>query len=220
VTFSALIFDWRGTLVTTLSWRQWAEEGLRRAGRECSPARVEELVWALDASDPGGVRLDGPGVDCDAEVHRKTYFEVFGEAGFAADVAQALYAVESDYRFNLFAADVAPTLRRLKESGARVAVLSDIHFDIRPAFAAAGMGGLIDAFVLSFEQGVQKPDPAVFGAALSALAAVTDEALMVGDRSGPDGAAVEHGITTLLLPPLRSPDDRRLDRVLALTGNR
>jgi FMN phosphatase YigB (HAD superfamily) len=82
------------------------------------------------------------------------------------------------------------------------------------------MGGLIEVFVLSFEQGAQKPDPAVFGAGLSALAAVTDEALMVGDRSGPDGAAVECGISTSLLPPLRRPDDRRLDRVLALTGNR
>jgi FMN phosphatase YigB (HAD superfamily) len=220
VTFSAVIFDWRGTLVTTLSRQQWAEEGLRRAGRERSPARVGELLRALEASDPGGARLDGPGVDCDAEVHRRTYFEVFGEAGLASEVAEALYAVESDHSFNLFAADVAPTLRRLKESGARVAVLSDIHFDIRPAFTAAGMGGLIDAFVLSFEQGVQKPDPAIFGAALSALAADTDATLMVGDRSGPDGAAVEQGITTLLLPPLRSPDDRRLDRVLALTGSR
>ena len=47
-------------------------------------------------------------------------------------------------------------------------MLSDVHFDIRPAFIAAGMDGLVDTFVLSFEQGVQKPDPAIFVAALDA----------------------------------------------------
>jgi FMN phosphatase YigB (HAD superfamily) len=46
----------------------------------------------------------------------------------------------------------------------------------------------------------------------------SDEALMVGDRSRPDGAAVEQGITTLLLPPLRQAADCRLDKVLALCG--
>jgi len=39
---------------------------------------------------------------------------------------------------------------------------------------------------------------------------------MVGDRGGWDGAATDVGITTLLLPPLRSPDERRLHRVLDL----
>jgi hypothetical protein len=41
---------------------------------------------------------------------------------------------------------------------------------------------------------------------------------MVGDRSQPDGPAVEHGITTLLLPPLTHPGQRRLHHVLALVG--
>jgi FMN phosphatase YigB (HAD superfamily) len=63
---------------------------------------------------------------------------------------------------------------------------------------------------------MQKPDPAMFTRTLDALGVSPDEALMVGDRSRPDGAAVELGITTLLLPPLRHVADRRLDKVLAL----
>lgn len=39
---------------------------------------------------------------------------------------------------------------------------------------------------------------------------------MVGDRSRPDGGAVERGITTLLIPPLDDPRDARLHKVLAL----
>ena len=49
-------------------------------------------------------------------------------------------------------------------------------------------------------------------------ASTPDEALMVGDRSRPDGAAVELGIATLLLPPLDDPGERRLHHVTALCG--
>ena len=93
-----------------------------------------------------------------------------------------------------------------------------MHVDIRPAFAAAGLAGVVDVFTLSFEQGTQKPDPRMFTRTLDELGLRAGEALMVGDRSGPDGAAVEVGDPTLLLPPLRGPDDRRLHPVLALCG--
>jgi len=218
VTFSSVIFDWRGTLVTTLSWPQWIGQALRQTGRDHSPASVQDVESALAAVDPDEARLDAPGVDCDAEVHRRTYFEVFADAGLEPELAAALYAVESDHRHNPFATDAAETLSKIKDAGISIAVLSDIHFDLRPAFTAAGLNGVVDAFVLSFEQGVQKPDPAMFAAALAALDVDGDTTLMVGDRSRPDGAAVEVGITTLLLPPLRSIHDRRLHRVTTLCG--
>ena len=113
---------------------------------------------------------------------------------------------------------MADTFTALRARGIRIAVVSDIHVDLRPAFDAAGLGGLVDVFTLSFEQGIQKPDPLMFTRTLDALGVGPDDALMVGDRSRPDGAAVESGIPTLLLPPLRSVDDRRLHLVLALCG--
>ncbi|NAZ83583.1 HAD hydrolase-like protein [Kineococcus sp. R8] len=218
MTFTSVIFDWRGTLVTTLSWQAWVEEALRLAGREHSVAHVDRVLKALQAADPGEVRLEAPGVDSDATLHRSTYFGVFADAGFDSELSEALYAVESDHHHNHFATDVAETLRQLRKAEVRLAVLSDVHFDIRPAFAEAGMDGLVDTFVLSFEQGVQKPDPAMFATAVESLGTPAQDTLMVGDRSRPDGAAVEQGITTLLLPPLRSADDRRLHRVLSLCG--
>lgn len=39
---------------------------------------------------------------------------------------------------------------------------------------------------------------------------------MVGDRGGYDGAATAVGITTLLVPPLITVDDLRLQRVVDL----
>ena len=71
-------------------------------------------------------------------------------------------------------------------------------------------------FTLSCEVGAQKPDPVMFLRTLDALGVPPADALMVGDRSRPDGAAVELGVATLLLPPLRSTTDRRLHHVLAL----
>jgi FMN phosphatase YigB (HAD superfamily) len=94
--------------------------------------------------------------------------------------------------------------------------VSDIHFDLRPLFARAGFEGLVDVFTLSFEKGVQKPDPLMFELTLTALGVEPSAALMVGDRSRPDGAAVENGITTSLLPPLRNVHEARLHKVLAL----
>jgi len=111
VNFSCVIFDWRGTLVTTRSPQDWAEEALRLAGREHSAAHVEAVLRALEAVDPDEARLDGAGVDCDAAVHRQTYLGVFAHAGFDPELAEALYAVESDYRHNNFAADVPEVLQ-------------------------------------------------------------------------------------------------------------
>ncbi len=209
----AVIFDWRGTLVTTLSTAEWVSSALGRAGRSRDAAAVTEVADRLRGVQD---RIDDPLMDVDARMHRAHLLSAFADAGLDDALAGALYDVESDTAHNRFAADVAPTLTALKERGLRVGVLSDVHVDVRPAFEAAGLSGLVDAFTLSFEHGVVKPDPAAFAIALEALGAAPDQTLMVGDRSVPDGGAVEAGLTVLLLPPLRSADEERLHRVLDL----
>ncbi len=215
--FQAVLFDWRGTLVTTSTLQEWIREALRRLGRPAEDGEVDELATLLDGAEDA---LDGPGVDCDADLHRRTYRTAFRDLGIDDDLAEALYAVESDPAANPFADDAADTLHRLRAAGLRLAVVSDIHVDIRPAFAAAGLEELVDVFTLSFEQGVQKPDPLMFTRTLAALGADASASLMVGDRSRPDGGAVEAGLTTLLLPPLTSVTHRRLHHVPALCGVR
>ncbi len=54
-----------------------------------------------------------------------------------------------------------------------VAVVSNIGFDLRPLCAALGFAELVDAFVLSYEVGRCKPDPAIFLQACAAAAAST-----------------------------------------------
>jgi FMN phosphatase YigB (HAD superfamily) len=214
----AVLFDWRGTLVVNLTDVEWVGRALIALGREPDPATVEGIASAISRANGPENRLDGPGVDCDAALHRRTFLDVLTDAGLDPALVDSLYAVESDPRNNAFAGDVLETFVALRERGIRIAVVSDIHVDLRPAFDAAGLAGLVDVFTLSFEQGVQKPDPLMFTRTLEALGVEPAEALMVGDRSRPDGAAVESGIPTLLVPPLRSVDDRRLHLVLAVCG--
>jgi FMN phosphatase YigB (HAD superfamily) len=209
-----VLFDWRGTLAVAPTVEQWVAEALRRLGRPADGPAVDALAPRLLQV---GDELDAPGTDTDADRHRQTYHRVLRGLGLDEDLVASLYAVESDPTRNVFADDVAETLARLRAAGLRIGVVSDIHVDIRPAFAAAGLP--VDVFTLSFEQGVQKPDPAMFSRTLSALDLAPAEALMVGDRSRPDGAAVELGIPTLLLPPLAHPSDRRLHFVTALCGS-
>lgn len=49
--------------------------------------------------------------------------------------------------------------------------MSNIAFDVRPAFEAIGAAVDVDEFVLSFEVGAVKPDPAIFTAALNSRVA-------------------------------------------------
>lgn len=213
-----MVFDWRGTLVTTLTADEWVGEALALLGRERDAESVAHLLTAISHADGEPSRLEADGVDCDARRHRDTYYAVFSDAGLDDDLSDALYAVESDPTHNHFADDVAETLRSVRDRGCQVAILSDIHFDLRPAFVAAGLDRFVDQYVLSFERGVQKPNPAIFRAALDALGSSPERTLMVGDRASHDGAAVGLGMPTLLVPTLTHPGQRRLDLVRNLVG--
>lgn len=212
----AVVFDWRGTLVTTLDTEDWIRAALLRIGRTASAETVARLVQALTDAAGEPDRLDSPGMDSDRNLHRDTCYQVFADAEFDEELADALYAVESDPAYNPFALDVAQTFEALAEHGCRVAVLSDIHFDLRPAFTSAGLADFVTEFVLSFEHGAQKPDPAIFRRVLDRLGTSPPETLMVGDRASHDGAALAIGMPTLLVPPLTDVTERRLHHVPAM----
>lgn len=215
MTFRGVLFDWRGTLVVGPTFEGWVAEALRRLGRPHEGDATAGIAARLERT---GDDLDAPGTDADAALHRRTYLRVLADLGLEAELVTALYEVECDPAFTTFADDAAPTLRALHDADLRIAVVSDIHVDIRPSFAAAGLAELVDVFTLSFEQGVQTPDPEMFTRTLTALGIAPHEALMVGDRSRPDGGAVEVGMVTLLLPPLAHQAERRLQHVAALCG--
>ncbi len=218
--FRAVLLDWRGTLVVAPTFPWLATTALTRLGRDASPDAVEHVLRRLRSADSS--HADSSQVDTDAAQHRAAYLAWFAAAGVDDELAEALYAAESDASLNPFAADVGDLLRALAAADVRVGVVSDIHVDLRPVFAAQPAGDgrtwadLVDVWALSYELGVAKPDPAIFRYALESLGLDPHDVLMVGDRGPWDGAAAELGITTLLLPPLAHPGQARLHRVLDL----
>lgn len=220
VAFQGVLLDWRGTLVVAPTYRWLVQTALGLLGRDTSAGSVDAVLAQLRAADASEV--ESSATDTDAAVHRRAYAAWFRAAGLDESLAEGLYAVESDAALNPFAADVGPLLRTLQAAGVRIGVVSDVHVDLRPVFSQqVGPDGiswadLVDAWALSFELGVAKPDPAIFTAALDLLGLPAEQVLMVGDHGAWDGAAAELGITTLLLPPLHAVDDLRLQRVLDL----
>lgn len=66
--------------------------------------------------------------------------------------------------------DVAPTLRALRESGVKTAILSNGEPTmLAAAIAAAGLGDLLDEVLSVEEVGVFKPDPRVYQCAVDRL---------------------------------------------------
>lgn len=218
--FRGVLLDWRGTLVVAPTYRWLVATALARLGRRVADADVERVQDALRGTD--SARVDSSYIDTDVHEHRAAYAEWFRAARLDDDLAAALYAVESDVSLNPFAHDVGPLLAALDSAAVRVGVVSDIHVDLRPTFDSHRLADgrswaeLVHTWALSFELGVAKPDPAIFRAALDGLDLPASDVLMVGDRGGWDGAAVDIGMTTLLLPPLQDPSDERLHRVLDL----
>ena len=138
--------------------------------------------------------------DLSEPAHRAAY------AGLAATVNAGIEGLaDALYERVLLAdgwrvyADTVPTLSALRAAGVPVAVVSNIGFDLRQLADELGFAALIDEFVLSFEVGRCKPDPAIFIKACAALRADPEQVLMVGDTPADAGAAAA-GCSVLMLP--------------------
>ena len=108
--------------------------------------------------------------------------------------------------------DTEAALKAASERGLKVGVLSNIAFDIRPAFTARGWDAYVDEFVLSFEVGAIKPELEIFRKAVQALGVPATETLMVGDSEEADGGARALGCEFALVDPL--PTAERPDALL------
>jgi HAD superfamily hydrolase (TIGR01509 family) len=205
---TAVLFDWRGILVHDPPHEWWVATALERCGRHALPTDVAALCDALRVvGDSPEVRAGEATCDCSPEAHRAWSFDFFERAGLDDELASALYDLDLDPVAHDFYPDVAPTFDALHRAGLSIAVVSDIHFDLRPEFRAGGLDEFVDAYVLSYEHGMQKPDPRVFEFTLNLLGVDAADALMVGDRASHDGGAVACGIATLLLPAVATSDD-------------
>lgn len=85
--------------------------------------------------------------------------------------------------------DAAEVLASLRDRGVAIGVVSNIGWDLRPVFRAHGLDPYVDAYVLSFEHGVQKPDARLFHTACTLLGHHPTDVVMVGDDRHADAGA-------------------------------
>jgi len=205
-----VLFDFHGTLAQVEDPVTWVLAAAATCGREldrgAATVLADRLVTAGRAGGPRPYRVP-PHLaehwadrDLYAHSHRAAYTGLAATVHSDVDgLADALYDRLLDADGWLPYADAEPTLRSLHEAGIKVAVVSNVGFDIRPHFAAWGLDGLVDAYALSFEVGRAKPDPAIFLRACGMLGVDPEHTLMVGDTPA-DAGAVQAGCAALVLP--------------------
>lgn len=203
----AVLFDYSGTLFRLEEDDSWFE-GMTVDEREVDVHVQAELMRRMTA--PTGQHVEMPpdayhawvNRDLAPHLHREAYLHVLRESGVAAHQAEALYGLLVDPMNWTPYPDTAEVLKGLHRQGIKTAVVSNIAFDVRPAFEAIGAADNVDEFVLSFEVGAVKPSAAIFETALTRLGVAPEYTVMVGDSEEADGGARALGCGFLLVDPL------------------
>jgi HAD superfamily hydrolase (TIGR01509 family) len=220
----AVLFDYSGTLFRLEEDESWFQ-GIHIDERQIDGHVQAELMRRLTAPVGQHVEMTPDSYhawvnrDLAPHLHREAYLHVLRESGVAAHHAEALYSRLIDPSSWTPYPDTVEVLRRLHRQGVKTAVVSNIAFDIRPAFQALGVADYVAEFVLSFEVGAVKPDAAIFETALTRLGVDAAHAVMVGDSDEADGGARAVGCGFSLVDPLpttQRPDG--LTRALAEYG--
>jgi HAD superfamily hydrolase (TIGR01509 family) len=203
----AVLFDFSGTLFRLEEDESWFED-IKLDEREVDGHVQAELMRRLTAPVGRSVEMTPEAYhawvnrDLAPHLHREAYLHVLRESGLADHHAEALYERVIDMSSWTPYPDTADVLKGLHRQGIKTAVVSNIAFDVRPAFVAIGIADYVDAFVLSFEVGAIKPDAAIFETALARLGVAAAHAVMVGDSDEADGGARAIGCGFLLVDPL------------------
>lgn len=224
-----MLFDFHGTLATTVDPVSWVITAAAACGVELE--RMKATILADRIATAGGL----PGVSRPQRVppalaevwadrdlyeyaHRAAY------VGLAATVpcdvpglAEAIYERVLVPEGWLPYPDARQALDALRRAGVKLAVVSNIGFDIRPMLDSWQLSGLLDAVVLSYEVGCLKPDPAIFLRACGLLGVEPERTLMVGDTAD-DAGAVAAGCAALVMPASAGGSSNGLNRVVRLAG--
>ncbi|MFD7643579.1 HAD family hydrolase [Kitasatospora sp. NPDC059795] len=176
---TAVVFDFFGTLTPSTPAGVWDDH----AARSAAPLGLPTGVWraALDSSFPE--RATGSLGDLAATFRtlaRRNGLDPGDEALTAACAARLAAQRE------LFAlrADAVPTLTELRARGLRLGVLSDCTAELAESWSQLPLAELVDARVLSCEEGRRKPDPELFQLIARRLGVAPQDCLYVGDGGG------------------------------------
>ncbi|PAZ15706.1 hydrolase [Streptomyces sp. SA15] len=222
---AAVLFDFSGTLFRIESAESWLRAVLAEAGLSLPEPELLRAAQGLErvGALPGGAVADQriPDElaalwdirDKSAELHRAAYTGASRQVPLPEpELYDALYDRHMTPAAWAPYPDAPEVLRTLRERGIGIGVVSNIGWDLRPVFREHGLDPYIDTYVLSYEHGIQKPDPRLFETACAALGADPRDVVMVGDDRRADGGAAALGCAVHFvdhLPVTQRPDGLR-----------
>jgi HAD superfamily hydrolase (TIGR01549 family) len=214
---NAVLFDWRWTVFADEDDRTWIRNSAASIGRTLSDDEIDAIILRLrEAEQQPKIASALDRCDISPEVNRAAMLALYRAAELDDELAGAVWERDGHPDSSFPYEDTRAVFEGLRQHSCRIGIVSDIHYDIREHFRRHDLDTFVDAYILSFEHGCQKPDPRIYELALSALDAQPAETLMVGDRASHDGASVAVGIPALILPTITGAGVRGLDLVLAL----
>lgn len=169
----AVTFDLFGTLVPTYE----AQAANRKIARTLGVSEADYLK-ALKDSAEGRYRGRFPTVEAMFE-HIFARLDLPSNERIREQIVR--YRLEAT-RLNLRPrADAAPTLKRLKQAGFALGVLSDCSPDVPPLYAETPLTTWVDVSVFSCLVKLKKPDPDIYHLICQELGVTPDRCIYVGD---------------------------------------
>ncbi|MFI9202686.1 HAD family hydrolase [Streptomyces sp. NPDC053048] len=223
-----VLFDFSGTLFRTEPAGSWLSAAASRLGLVLGEDETARLAGLLEdaGAQPGGrgPRQVPPPLaglwqqrDLSPEEHRAAYTGLSRRVDLPDPrLHDALYARHMEPAAWRPYPDAPGVLSELRRRGVRTAVVSNIGWDLRPVFREHGLYELVDAYVLSYEHRVQKPDPRLFRTACEAIGLPPADVLMVGDSAHADAGAGRIGCAVRLVEHL--PVEERPEGLLPVLG--
>ena len=207
----AVFFDLYNTLVDFDPPREEVQaEICREFGIEVAPEAIRRAIPAADnffyqenVRSSIGKRTPQEKLDFYAEyesrILREAGVEVSKEVALQIMARFGLKLRQPDAKLVLFD-DVEPALAQLKGKGLTLGMITNVDYDIAPVCHRLGLFSYLDFIVTSHEVHTEKPDPAIFHAALERAAVKASETIHVGDQYHADVLGARNaGIKPLLL---------------------
>ena len=193
----AVILDWMNTIARAEPDRhEQYIQVCHEFGIEASPLKVVRGIYAACTQVPQGVPHKFNESE-DPEVFLRFHNIVLSEVGVKVSRETALEMLKKESeiarkeRYVLYD-DVLPTLETLKQRGLILGLLTTVTKDVN-IYRELGLEPYLNSIVTSKEVGANKPEPAIFLAALERAGVSASEAVYVGDQYETDVVGARGG---------------------------
>jgi HAD superfamily hydrolase (TIGR01493 family) len=199
VAVRGVLLDFSGTLFRLELGAAWVRGLTNVDGTPVTEAQQATLLAVFTSGPskhlPAEHRAAWDRRDLDADTHRTVYLAAMRAAGMdvGPGVAETLYDRILGTEYWQPYPDTVAALKAIKAAGVPIAVVSNIAWEIAPVFAAHGLTDLVDEYVLSYVEGVMKPDAKIFQTACERIGVAPEHVLMIGDDLVADAGATALG---------------------------